>query len=455
MSEIDVKKSFTKPIIDQLNRDTREDVQKQEGQILILDNAKTFKEVVEASTGRTVSSSILAGALALGQQRAKGFQDKFRRSKKGRRRYNNFIKRLAEGNIKVSATLVPGQNMFLVQSFDSSIKTIKNDMVDYIFNALGIDDKGQKADSNYKIQKGHGESGFAVSQVQLARGFARAEKLAGGSELLKSNFDAFLIGANIDEETRAAYLNQVEDLSVQYKNVVTKSGKLKAQYFSIITYQSEGDNAADGVIEKRLITLFRKYVNSTYGAALIDMKGSSTIRQKVASHVVHSLTDNLKKRSNVKVRLDPNLARLGELSSGVVTETAKKAKKTSIRKKKAGTIKGQRKTRAKKGFDPLSLIVAINKELPATVLGNMNPPALQNRTGNFASSVKVTDIVQTPQGFPSIGYTYDNDPYGVFEMGTGAPPWATPDRDPRKIIDQSIREVAAKLVTGRFYTRRV
>ena len=82
MSEIDVKKSFTKPIIDQLNRDTREDVQKQEGQILILDNAKTFKEVVEASTGRTVSSSILAGALALGQQRAKGFQDKFRRSKK-------------------------------------------------------------------------------------------------------------------------------------------------------------------------------------------------------------------------------------------------------------------------------------------------------------------------------------------------------------------------------------
>lgn len=455
MSQIDVKKSFTKPLIDQLNRDTREDVQKQEGQVLILEDTDTFKKVIEASTGKEVPSSVLVSALALGKKRAKGFQDKFRKSKNGRRRYNNFIKRLAEGNIKVSAHLVPGVNMFLVQSFDSSIKTVKNDMVEHIFKALGVEDENQKADANYKIQKGHGEAGFAVSQVQLARSFARAENLAGGTDLLKSNFDAFLVRADIDEETRTAYLNQVEELSVQYKNVVTKSGKLKAQYFSIITYQSEGDNAEAGVIEKKLVTLFRKYINSTYGAALIDMKGSSTIRQKVASHVVHSLTDNLKKRNNVKVKLDPNLAALGEISSGTAKETAKKAKKTSIRKSKAGSIKGRKKTRAKKGFDPLSLIVAINKELPATVLGNMDAPALVNRTGKFASSVKVTDIVQTPQGFPSVGYTYDKEPYGVFEMGNGASPWATPDRDPRKIIDQSIREIAVKLVTGRFYTRRV
>ena len=49
----------------------------------------------------------------------------------------------------------------------------------------------------------------------------------------------------------------------------------------------------------------------------------------------------------------------------------------------------------------------------------MQPPGLANRTGRFASSVKVTEIQQTPKGFPSIGYTYRKNPYQVFEEGSG------------------------------------
>ena len=40
-------------------------------------------------------------------------------------------------------------------------------------------------------------------------------------------------------------------------------------------------------------------------------------------------------------------------------------------------------------------------------------------------------------------------------MGAGSEPWATPERDPRKLIDGSIREIAARLAIGRFFTRRV
>ena len=85
----------------------------------------------------------------------------------------------------------------------------------------------------------------------------------------------------------------------------------------------------------------------------------------------------------------------------------------------------------------------------------MQSPQLQNRTGRFAQSVQVTDIVQTPKGFPSIGYTYQKSPYGVFEDGAGAAPWANGERDPRDLIDKSIREIAAQFAIGRFYTRRV
>ena len=101
------------------------------------------------------------------------------------------------------------------------------------------------------------------------------------------------------------------------------------------------------------------------------------------------------------------------------------------------------------------MIAMLNKDLPDTVRKNMQAPALVNRTGRFSESVKVLEVTETSKGFPSIGYTYDNEPYGVFEMGIGAPPWATPERDPRPLIDRSIREVAQQMAIGRFYTRRM
>jgi hypothetical protein len=99
---------------------------------------------------------------------------------------------------------------------------------------------------------------------------------------------------------------------------------------------------------------------------------------------------------------------------------------------------------------PLHLIGLINKQLPRTLEKNMGPPRLTNQTGRFADSVRLTDMVATPQGFPSIGYTYQKDPYQVFEKGD---PF-DPQYDPRILIDQSIREIAAQFAIGRFYTRR-
>ena len=82
----------------------------------------------------------------------------------------------------------------------------------------------------------------------------------------------------------------------------------------------------------------------------------------------------------------------------------------------------------------------------------MGDPRLNYRTGRFASSVRITDIATTPKGFPSIGYTYQKNPYQTFELGQNQ---GSPDYDPRKLIDASIREIAAQLAIGRFFTRRV
>jgi len=100
----------------------------------------------------------------------------------------------------------------------------------------------------------------------------------------------------------------------------------------------------------------------------------------------------------------------------------------------------------------VSLLALLNQKITQTVAGNMNYPALRYRTGRFARSVKITDIALTARGYPSIGYTYMKRPYQTFEPGYKQ---GSKDRDPRKLIDISIREIAANLLIGRFYTRRV
>jgi len=126
-----------------------------------------------------------------------------------------------------------------------------------------------------------------------------------------------------------------------------------------------------------------------------------------------------------------------------------------------GAIKGQSSSNQatkKKGAPRSNLLrlqAILNAKLPAEVRKNMGAPALENRSGAFAGSVRITDISTTAKGFPSIGYTYDKNPYQIFEMGKGKTPWASAQRDPRKLIDRSIREIASEQLVGRFFTRRM
>jgi len=105
-------------------------------------------------------------------------------------------------------------------------------------------------------------------------------------------------------------------------------------------------------------------------------------------------------------------------------------------------------------FSLQSVVNFINARLPEAIRANMNPPGLVNRTGRFSESARVVGGVITPQGFPSLGYTYDRKPYDVFDPILGAQPWNIPSRDPRKLVERSIRDIAQELAIGRFYLRR-
>lgn len=193
-----------------------------------------------------------------------------------------------------------------------------------------------------------------------------------------------------------------------------------------------------------------KYIKSQ---PIESMAGSKSIIDNAEDVVTYMLLKELSKGANAKVR-GPLIKPKGRKKKNVSKsskESSSVSAKGSSKKARKGTTKRKQQGAASQ---PLHLIGLINKELPNTVRKNMGAPGLENQTGRFAASVRLTDVVKTPKGFPSFGYTYQKDPYQVFENGIGSAPWANGDRDPRELIDRSIREIAAQFAIGRFYTRR-
>jgi len=216
-------------------------------------------------------------------------------------------------------------------------------------------------------------------------------------------------------------------------------------------------------IGPRLAELFRQELIKELGEDFITEAASMSPREKVARMsrrvVAKELKKAVSKHKTLELKIDIQKEDKAKTDSSVVKNPRKKSK-VRLRSigvaKKSLPRKGSAKSRASQGsnFNQVAILGKINQKLNEAVRKNMRYPGLERQTGRFANSVKATSIIQTSQGFPSIGYTYQKDPYQVFEVAQGRKPWATRARDPRILIDKSIREVAAEFVAGRFYTRR-
>lgn len=103
--------------------------------------------------------------------------------------------------------------------------------------------------------------------------------------------------------------------------------------------------------------------------------------------------------------------------------------------------------------NPMALRNLINSMLPQVVAMKMHSPRLRYRTGRFANSARVTQVMQGPKGGLQADYTYMKNPYETFEPGGKM---GSTQRDPRSIIGQSIREIVSQQMAGKFIkTRRV
>ena len=263
--------------------------------------------------------------------------------------------------------------------------------------------------------------------------------------------------ANPDKEDEGRAKSDVIDWLKSQKvdiKIIRDGNKESMSVFlgSSVINDQEGKDAQRN--KKALLVVLEKALEKLQkdpAFSFMELKGSDSIMTARRKKLVKNTTKQFKKLKNVKVTTE-----------NTKVKTSKTKKKDSFGPKSATAISLKRATKAKKGrvrkglaSTPLSqLISKFNARLAQEVIKNMGEPALANRTGRFAESVRVTDVVKTPKGFPSVGYTYQRNPYQVFEEGSSGS-WSNGHRDPRKLIDKSIREIAVKLAIGRFFTRRV
>jgi len=345
---------------------------------------------------------------------------------------------------------------FLISKYDTIRKSgnkILEEHLKKVFNkSFRIGGAGLKTSENQKYgqQIGHADAltgGAAASSIRLLRaerlinmGHAGNEKVSiGGKETSLKDIIQTIKG-NIE-------------LTIEHESVIDgKTGNLKKGYVPVLTYQSAWSNQIQSnKIEKGVIESFIKQIED-----IGEQAGSLPLKEQIASVTFYNLVKN-----------NPNIKTTGRKNQVEKSSGKGKAEQPFTRKRRVRTNQGSgasvaalqkgkitktRKSSANSSM--ISLMALLNKKLPDAVRKNMGAPGLSNVTGTFANSVRITDVSKTAKGFPSIGYTYMKDPYQVFEVGIGGYPWATTERDPRKLIDRSIREIAAGLALGRFYTRR-
>jgi len=207
-----------------------------------------------------------------------------------------------------------------------------------------------------------------------------------------------------------------------------------------------------GKKEKGIKTALR---NALEKLDIPNLEGSDSLAGATRKKVVKKIMDPFKKIKGARVTTEDI-----KIDDNKKPSKLNKKAKNNAKTNNVASIGRKRRLKQFSAKDTnqqsmFTIMVMINQKLPETVKKNMKAPRLENQTGKFASSVRITEATRTARGFPSFGYTYEKNPYQVYESGVGREPWEDGHRDPRQLIDASIREIAANLALGRFYTRRV
>lgn len=229
--------------------------------------------------------------------------------------------------------------------------------------------------------------------------------------------------------------------------------KLKEINFTAVFVrdQSKAGNRVQSDYESKLINVLKRELTSAVNSEdWFNFKGSPSavdmVIGKLHAAAQEAGAKGVDKRAISNLKQAKTSYKVTKETKGRTTkETSKESLKLKATSNRAEPTKPQNWS---------SVVNVINARLNEVVVKYMVFPRLQNRTGTFANSVRVSGVETTRDGYPSFIIDYDKTPYGVFDRFGGAQPWNTPERDPKALITLAIRDIVKDLAITKFYTRR-
>lgn len=288
--------------------------------------------------------------------------------------------------------------------------TLRNKLVN-AFNKMG------NLRKNFDLHLGHIT---AVSEVQTFKsvGAVNVALDRAGTEVVK-------------DLLKIELLSHFKDLG---NPEFAKQFQMEAVY---VRPESAASNITQSGYEKDALNKLRTAIKQVVEANKdwAEQGGSDSVVQAITKELINTAVKRGVK-TNAKAR---------KIDSASNTATLKIETKRRVVKAKAkvGSIDGLVKSK-ESPINLKALVPLINQKLPAVIRSYMGKEdRLVNRTGRFSESAYVLDVD------PDLGitYSYMKYPYSVFE--------SQGPRDPRPLIERSIREIATEIVRAKFNMRRV
>lgn len=345
---------------------------------------------------------------------------------------------------------------------------------------------------NYTVSKGGTKETTTIAGLTAAKHQEEMKEMGRRTDLSKFGAKGKSLSNSVTERL-SALLEKEYKLSHFRSGRKKKDGTYELDKSIEVSLELSGEQSkmrhfdANGIQEylEAHEALMVKELQRWYGKHIKDLAGSNSLAQDILICGADSLQNVLTKagkfdKRKVKTTKSGGLDLRFKENRALVAQVQKaiKSRNEDIRykvpgrpvKKTKGTGKGSNKVANPsitntRGPDPvktapqhvtsspLALADFINKGLPKAIKANMGVPALVNRTGRFAESAEVKNVTMGPRGATVAEYTYQKNPYQVFEPGNAM---GSTYRDPRKIIGESVRQIAQSIMRDRFIrTRRI
>lgn len=290
-----------------------------------------------------------------------------------------------------------------------------------------------------ELKRKYGASNIEFSVDKLVQVIYQKLKRGTFQNLKSTNQAAYnMIESKLDN----AY-NQLMEKSRYGKTIVETDlikvvtptlAKLRANIV-IIQDREENQKVYGARIECAIDRLVKSDVINTI---LRSERFSPSIDESIADTVVDVILDKPAKtrKSSKKITIDASLKQTKNVTKG-----------STIKSKTGGKLPTLRAPTGQ--FTSVTRIEnLIRTMLQETIQKNMKRPNLEYQSGRFAKSVELKSIDQRGASLQAF-LTYMKYPYQTFEPGFKQ---GHKGYDPRRLIDQSVREIATKLVKARLQT---